>query len=917
MTQDERGYVFIATEYGLVKYNGSRFVPVCTNIPSRERVAYAFYKNKTGTQYFVNSQFHIYCIRNDSAFRMQIAGKIVPAIPHFFAIRQLFEDSTGNIYVSSHYEHFRYDAGTGKWISSGTPARESHTMFIEKLSDGYIRTYQGSKSNRIVVRNSRYKGTYNLPRSLNIGDPTVARETKDGLLIYGGRQLIRIGPTGQLLSYRTPGNILCLKTSANNHLWIGTQYNGLLELDSNLHLLRRYLPQLSVADVLFDNQEGVWVSTLEQGVFHCRNKHEYHYDNENGFSEEICILKTIGNYLFVGSGHGKLLVMGPEGNRTMAFGQHKMQDVIAWKQGYLVSNTRSVLAMDGSFRSRTVIPDLACYLMLHGADEFMCVSPSYIFFYSEDYRAKRTLAIEGNVKCLLPIGNDTFLAGSTHGVFQVGGKAVWVPACYAPLKNHSIADLERDTAGNIWIGTKGDGLFVLTKDRQLKPVPAPAEIITNVSLFRDSVLLVSTNTGLYAKSCAPGRTGWKTLYRGEVLNAVPFQHKLFAATKHGLVALDTARLLSTRPYPVYLSAVTATGRNIDKDAIVLDHRNRDVYFDFDLLAYDRQESFLYYRLEGPVSSKGQVSGRQLLLQNLAPGHYELRLYMGSVNGPPVLKVPIYIRPAFWQTTWFLILTIVAGLVLIVAVAYLLQRRSIRQAYRKAAITRTLSEYKLTALKAQINPHFISNALTAIQQLVLSDETDKAGSYLARFSQLIRQVLQYSDKSLVLLQEELNIIDLNVSLEQLRFDDLFHFTLDIEPGIYPHALYIPPLITQPFIENAIWHGLLPLNGRRRPRLVVSVRRKGDDLILSVIDNGVGRKASAKQAGFSNSAFASRGIELTESRIENLNQLYTAGKAHILIHDLFEQEEAAGTQVDIILPYLPDTIYDSNYQMHHRR
>ncbi len=273
------------------------------------------------------------------------------------------------------------------------------------------------------------------------------------------------------------------------------------------------------------------------------------------------------------------------------------------------------------------------------------------------------------------------------------------------------------------------------------------------------------------------------------------------------------------------------------------------------------------------------------------------------------------RPAFWQRGIFLIFVIIASLCLLTFFAFLLYKNTNRSAYKKAAIQRMLSEYKLTALKAQINPHFISNSLTAIQQLVLSGEVDKAGRYLALFSQLIRQVLHYSDKSLVLLQDELRIIELNISLEQLRFSNQFHFDLQIAADVDPLALYIPPLITQPFIENAIWHGLLPLKDSRSSKLLITIRREKGSLVLSIIDNGVGREISLEQTHVPNNKVASRGIELSQSRIENLNHLYVGGKASIVFTDLYEDAVPTGTQVDIVLPYLSNVIYENVYKKSH--
>jgi len=115
-----------------------------------------------------------------------------------------------------------------------------------------------------------------------------------------------------------------------------------------------------------------------------------------------------------------------------------------------------------------------------------------------------------------------------------------------------------------------------------------------------------------------------------------------------------------------------------------------------------------------------------------------------------------------------------------------------------------TEYWLTAVKAQINPHFMSNSLVAIQQLIPAEQSDKANLYIAKFSQLIRYLLNYSDQSVSSLTNEINMIDLCVELEQLRFGEKFLFVKPIDLGINLNQLYIPALIPQPLIENAIWH-----------------------------------------------------------------------------------------------------------------
>lgn len=913
MIQDEQGYVYIATEYGMVKYNGSRFVPVCTNIPVREQVAYAFFRNNAGAYCFINSQFHFYTIRNDSAIPLQVAGRDVLLFPFSSSVSRLFTDSADNIYASTAYESCRYEAATGRWTVVTDRLLPGQDMVIERMANNSFISSCGRKYNHVIVRNSAYDGEYPVAPPDTVPLKYKVLETRHGLYLQGSGQVLRITKQKKLFEYRIH-DALFLNVAADGHAWVGIHHGGVIELDTNLRPLHHYLDHLSIAHVLFDRQDGIWATSLEQGVFHCRDIHEFHYDNLEGFSGEVRFIKTIGDRLFAGTANGKLLMTTPAGKRVIDLGLQNIEDVIPWHQGYLVATTKDIVFLDTSFNLSIIVPQTAPYLLLPQRESFLSAGPTTLNRFSDRFELQQAVRTPARVKCLLSL-SDSILAGTTKGLFVLRGNRFFIPPVLNPLRYSSISDLKMSRDGRIWISTRGDGLFLLAPGRQLVKVPSPSGIITHISFFKDSTILLSANTGLYGKHYAAATAAWDNLYEGAVLHALPYHNKIFIGTKHGLVAHDAAALFHRPPFPVYLSAVTAGRRRLPAGDIRIAHQEHELIFDFDVLSYSRPAPTIYYRLSGPQAGEGQASGTRLVLQNLPPGYYTLKIYAGYETPQPALVVPFYIRPAFWQTNTFLVLAVVAGLCLLIAGAYLLYRRTRSNAYKKAAIRRMLSEYKLTALKAQISPHFMSNSLAAIQQLILLNEVDKATRYLAMFSLLIRHVLQYSDKSLVPLSDELKIIELNVSLEQLRFSDRFIYEKDLAPDVDPHGLYIPPLITQPFIENAIWHGLLPLKGQRPSRLLVKVRREQDVVILSVIDNGVGRTAGTTRNDLRNDTFASRGIQLTQNRIDNLNQIYTSGKARIQIIDLYEEGAPAGTQIDIILPYIPDLAYENQHPQSH--
>lgn len=497
----------------------------------------------------------------------------------------------------------------------------------------------------------------------------------------------------------------------------------------------------------------------------------------------------------------------------------------------------------------------------------------------------------------------------------------YCPGYLNVFRNKSILKLRADHNKNIWICTKLDGLYLLSPDNILKKMGnIPSENINNITFIQDTILLLSTNKGLFINKLNGINNGlsWQLLQDDEVLAAEYDQDEIYIATKHGLVGFDAMKLFHQRPPLFYLESMRVNDNTKEIRNARLSYKENDLYFNFDVLAYHNPEQAISYQLEGPSPGSGIISGRQLHLQNLSPGRYVLNAYLvvaSSVEQPEVISISFFIRPAFWQTGWFYALIIFLSLSLFALILWLIYWNFRKKELRKTMLIRQIAEYRLTALKAQINPHFISNSLSAVQQLIFNNEIDRANQYIAKFSLLIRYVLKYSDKSATYLDNELKIIDINVELEQLRFDNQFIFEKDIHQDIQMDEILVPTLITQPIIENAIWHGLLPLKGKRAPRLILKIDLMEENLVISVIDNGVGRKKTEDHS--SNHKRESKGTWLVNNWIENLNQLSVYKGAAIHFIDLQDQHgHAAGTQVDIILPLqILNGLYHEKDRMHH--
>lgn len=214
----------------------------------------------------------------------------------------------------------------------------------------------------------------------------------------------------------------------------------------------------------------------------------------------------------------------------------------------------------------------------------------------------------------------------------------------------------------------------------------------------------------------------------------------------------------------------------------------------------------------------------------------------------------------------------------------------------------MAESRFLNLRLQMNPHFLFNALSSIQLLIVSEQTNKAYKYLTVFSNFLRTLLKYAEQSFILLDEELRILRMYIDLEALRFDNTFEFEIVVDANIENDEVLIPTLLIQPFIENAIWHGLLHKNGNKK--LLIEFKDVNEEYMLCIIeDNGVGRKAARefKNGQLSSVGHESKGISIVEERLKLFEQK-KGQPAHLVVEDLVDDfNNATGTRATITLPY----------------
>jgi len=259
--------------------------------------------------------------------------------------------------------------------------------------------------------------------------------------------------------------------------------------------------------------------------------------------------------------------------------------------------------------------------------------------------------------------------------------------------------------------------------------------------------------------------------------------------------------------------------------------------------------------------------------------------------------PNSFRPSFWSVvTLGYYQTLAAGTIWTAIYFVVHYTRNLKKTeYEKAALRVKLAEMETQSLRAQMNPQFIFDGMNSIRSLITKNENDKAANYLTTFSKLIRTLFQNADKNEISLFEEIETGKLYTKLEQMRSDNKIDFVFNIDETIDLKDIKVPALLLQPFIENAIWHGLVPKeNGGK---VIVSINEKDGRVECVVDDNGIGRELSKQNKAQYEAIYQTKGISLTQTRLD-LDKLLKERKDSITIIDKRnESGEPGGTKVII--------------------
>lgn len=372
--------------------------------------------------------------------------------------------------------------------------------------------------------------------------------------------------------------------------------------------------------------------------------------------------------------------------------------------------------------------------------------------------------------------------------------------------------------------------------------------------------------------------------------------KLILNSGNGIVVGDTSLLKKEyKVWPVDIQKVLVNKAQIDpiKDGIRLGAQEKNIQINVALPIYDSRSFYTYaYRLL-PTStewSEVKISQGQFRYDNLQSGNYtfQIKSRLGQIESETT-QFSFTIVPPYWKQWWFILLILVA----IVFLSGLLYRARVRTRVNQEKVKTRLAELQNEAIRAQLNPHFIFNALNSIRSLILMDRKEHSLSYLGRFSTLVREVLSISKEETITLKRELDFNENYVNIERLRFSQSLSYCVNVEDGIEPMNVRVPPLVMQPFIENAIWHGLL---GKVNDAVLsVDITKSDEGLMITIDDNGEGRNKTKSRPKSKYKTQKAYGELLSRQRLQSIGD-----NARINILDKMENGKPTGTKVEIILP-----------------
>lgn len=724
--------------------------------------------------------------------------------------------------------------------------------------------------------------------------------------------------------------------------------NEIFVIDKYLHRLHNfdYLNDYKINSAFFDKEFNLWLCTKDKGLLLLTKEAQNSFVISNLDNYAIkCMAADKTNRIWIGTNTGDIYTIIENKATKVNISNiahvpvrniattNSNQIIVVWESGDFgifpvnIANKKANLypkifkyGKEDSIKKTSlyeedglIIKAVPCKRVIesngdllmglsHGMRK-MAIKKSALTFETMLYDI-RVLALVGDAENNIWIGSSTglWVANKENFISKSGKKINAI--------NETINDLVMDEKGYVWAGTDGYGVIRYKDDKVLNIKELSGKIVNSLFFEKSKKRIwAATNEGVYViteKAKDNYIVNKISLTQGlptlEVHAVFAEGDKLYAGTNNSLAVIDLKTFFEKEneikeKTPLVIKSIKINGKDTTcLQNYDLSYTKNSFEIDFVELSFksDKNIQYEYKLVSNDANNQWQTTNEtRLSFAFLSAGKYDFFLKAFDIEGnETLLEKPIrfVINPPYWQTWWFRV-ALALSTIGFIGYAFKVYRK---RAEKDLEISKKFAELELQALQSQMNPHFVFNALSSIQSFILNKDTNAANDYLTNFSKLIRLFLESSRNRYISIFDEKILLENYIQLEQARFKDKFSYEIKENSFVEP-TIEIPSMLIQPFVENAINHGLV--YKETKGHLMVSFEKIDDIIVCIIEDDGIGREKAKEIRTKSLKAYKSRATEIIDERLKTL-KIVDGTEVTVNIIDINDQKTGiTGTKVEI--------------------
>jgi ligand-binding sensor domain-containing protein len=906
VSQDKDGFVWFATENGLCRFDGKNFRTFTTKDGLPDNSILRVHGDNAGKLLFTPFTHGLYYFQNDSFYKIPIPEKYKLDL----SIVTFFSNMRDRVIVSGLTNSYILD-------SNGL------ISFHDKFNVGEKTSFTKRVFDTLLIISS-HDSIFFVDGSGTIRANNYSRALRDEDMYDDSLHVRKMKIPKELIGI--PGSFV----GQNLMYYIRGDEVSFFSLSTGELAFKIRAKKFSSA--YFDNENNLWISTLGDGVYRFPS-FKYVNVDFNGRNEIFSLIKN-GDRVLAGSDFSELYEIPLQSNN----GDYTTTDYSRYLNTtdnpvarYTKRNRIYVLRAEGSDlyigtdafvlkKNGPRIPLLKDIFPIKDIDivgNHLLICTGYGVLLTDRISMKVTDTLLRQRATCGSYYKGKYYIGTLGGLIRIDSVSKKIEQLYNvyPSFKGRITAIKRGMNDDLWIATSGFGLNHFKDDKIIQVLGTEEGLSSDIctTLFIDgSLLWLGTNTGLNRIQTGkekPGITRF-TVADGlgaDFINAIlTTDSNIYVGTAAGLTIFSKTILTEKSVCILHILKVSENNLTLKKDsAYTFPYNTLNIRVDFTAVSFKSGGDIVYsYQLEGLDKRWNTTTANFVNFPTLQPGGYTLLLKAVNKFGvqSETKKIRIDIRPPWWATLPFRVAALlVTGLLIL-----FIYRYNIRSVKRKQELKRDFetrfAALEQKALQAQMNPHFIFNALNSIQTFILNLDAEGANNYLTKFASLIRQTLENSMHSLIPVVSEIQYIETYLKLEKLRFRDKFEYRVEVDESIDQNNTLLPGMLLQPYIENSIRHGIQHRKDNNGLVFISAVKTAGHAVLYTIQDNGVGRKTSELLKSSRHIEYQSRGTSINEKRVAAINIQFKTS-IRVDIQDVVDEKgNVTGTSVTILIPPL---------------